>query len=116
MGGAGCNVRGQGQAYRYCSWRGSHSTPPCPQCACAQQGLDGCGASPKPTPHDDPKCTMDLCNSLNNHMDMYSYDQLIIYDPSCQNGGGAGCNAKGKLQTCRFCTWRGSHITPLCPK
>lgn len=58
-----------------------------------------------------------FCNSLNNDNDKFSYDQLVVYDPTCVKGG-IGCNAKGASQTCRYCTWRsraGSHGTTHCP-
>lgn len=59
-----------------------------------------------------------FCSSLINDNDKFSYDQLVVYDPTCVKGG-IGCNAKGASQTCRFCTWRsrsGSHGTTHCPQ
>merc|ERR1719198_2852229 len=60
-------------------------------------------------------CGNDFCNSLNNPNDMDNFGQLVVEDSSCLNGGGIGCNAQGKNQICRFCTWTGNHKTPACP-
>merc|ERR1712039_693817 len=113
-GGTGCNALGKSQICRFCTWTGQHSTPTCPKCACDRLGLNGCGQPPQPSSQ--MNCDNDFCNSLNNDNDKNNYGQLVVEDRSCEHGGGTGCNALGKSQICRFCTWTGQHSTPTCPK